>query len=412
MPRCVAQKLGKPVKWTETRSESLLAGPPRPRPDPGHHDRRQAATAPSPAWTCDLLADMGAYLRPGRRRASRSSARSCSTRSTRSRPTSSPARTSSPPRRPTDAYRGAGRPEATFAIERIMDELAVELGRDPMELREQNWIKHEEFPFTTVGGLDLRLGQLRGRPPHKAMELFDYDGLRREQAGAARRAATRSSSASASRPSPRCAGSPRRGVLGSLAYGAGGWETASIRMLPTGKVEVVTGVVRARAGPRDGVEPDRRRPARRAVRGRRGAARRHPGLAEGHGHLRLAVAGRRRHRRRQGRGEGRRQGQARSPRTCSRRPRTTSSSPTAASRSRAPDKGKTIQEVALGRVRGARPARRHRARPGLRRHVRPGELLLPARHPPARDRGRHRDRAGRRSASTSASTTSATWSTR
>ena len=52
----------------------------------------------------------------------------------------------------TDAYRGAGRPEATFAIERIMDELAVELGRDPMELRRQNWITHEEFPFTTVSG--------------------------------------------------------------------------------------------------------------------------------------------------------------------------------------------------------------------------------------------------------------------
>ncbi len=58
----------------------------------------------------------------------------------------------------TDAYRGAGRPEATFGIERIMDELAVELGRDPMELREQNWIKHDEFPFTTVAGLTYDTG--------------------------------------------------------------------------------------------------------------------------------------------------------------------------------------------------------------------------------------------------------------
>src|ERR1700755_1238765 len=53
----------------------------------------------------------------------------------------------------TDAYRGAGRPEATYAIERIMDELAVELGRDPLDLRRQNWIRHEEFPFTSVCGL-------------------------------------------------------------------------------------------------------------------------------------------------------------------------------------------------------------------------------------------------------------------
>ena len=48
---------------------------------------------------------------------------------------------------PTDAYRGAGRPEATFAVERMMDELAAELSRDPLELRAQNWITHEEFPF-------------------------------------------------------------------------------------------------------------------------------------------------------------------------------------------------------------------------------------------------------------------------
>ena len=54
---------------------------------------------------------------------------------------------------PVDAYRGAGRPEATYAIERIVDELAAELGMDPMALREKNWIKHEEFPFTTVAGL-------------------------------------------------------------------------------------------------------------------------------------------------------------------------------------------------------------------------------------------------------------------
>ena len=53
----------------------------------------------------------------------------------------------------TDAYRGAGRPEATFAIERMMDELAARVGVDPLEIRERNWIKHEEFPFATVSGL-------------------------------------------------------------------------------------------------------------------------------------------------------------------------------------------------------------------------------------------------------------------
>ena len=80
----------------------------------------------------------------------------------------------------TDAYRGAGRPEATFAIERIMDELAAELGLDPLEIREQNWIKHEEFPFTTVAGLEYDSGNYEAATA-RAKELFGYDALRREQ---------------------------------------------------------------------------------------------------------------------------------------------------------------------------------------------------------------------------------------
>ena len=59
---------------------------------------------------------------------------------------------------PTDAIRGAGRPESTFAIERIMDELAAELDMDPMKLREMNWITHEEFPYATVAGLTYDTG--------------------------------------------------------------------------------------------------------------------------------------------------------------------------------------------------------------------------------------------------------------
>ena len=66
---------------------------------------------------------------------------------------------------PTDAYRGAGRPEATFAIERIMDELAAELGIEPLELRERNWIRHEEFPYTTIAGLTYDSGTTRRRRP-------------------------------------------------------------------------------------------------------------------------------------------------------------------------------------------------------------------------------------------------------
>src|SRR6187549_460345 len=79
-----------------------------------------------------------------------------------------------------DAYRGAGRPEATFGIERMMDELAAELGRDPLEVREQNWITHEEFPFTTVAGMTYDSGNYEAATA-RAKELFGYDELRAEQ---------------------------------------------------------------------------------------------------------------------------------------------------------------------------------------------------------------------------------------
>ena len=292
-----------------------------------------------------------------------------------------------------------------------MDELAAELGMDPMELRRKNWIKHEEFPFTTVCGLTYDSGNYEAATD-KALELIGWDDLRREQAERRDRKDPVQLGLGISTFTEMCGLAPSR-VLGSLDYGAGGWENASIRMLATGKVEVVTGASRARAGPRDGVQPDRRRPARRAVRGRRGHPRRHAVLAQGPGHLRLALAGRRRHRDRQGGREGRSRRPGRSPRTCSRPTRTTSSSRTARSRSRAPPGSSvSIGEIAFADLHGAQPARRRRAVPGRRRDLRPGELLLPARHAPVRDRDRHRDRLRRRSASTSASTTSARRSTR
>src|SRR3712207_9057321 len=77
---------------------------------------------------------------------------------------------------PTDAYRGAGRPEATFAVERIMDELAVELDMDPLELRRRNWIRAEEFPFTSVAGMTYDSGDYE-TATQKALELIGYDEL-------------------------------------------------------------------------------------------------------------------------------------------------------------------------------------------------------------------------------------------
>jgi aerobic carbon-monoxide dehydrogenase large subunit len=234
----IARKLGRPVKWTESRSEGNMTV---------HHGRDQwqririAADSDGRirGLDVDLLADMGAYLMlltpgipllgafmfPAIYKMDAYAFKSTGIFTTKM---------------PTDAYRGAGRPEATYAIERIMDELAVELGMDPLAVRERNWIKHEEFPFTTIAGLTYDSGNYEAATA-KAMELFGYNALRDEQKQ--RRASNDpvQLGLGISTFTEMCGIAPSR-VLGSLGAAAGGWEHASIRMLPTGKVEVVTGV--------------------------------------------------------------------------------------------------------------------------------------------------------------------------
>ncbi|HJX44320.1 MAG TPA: xanthine dehydrogenase family protein molybdopterin-binding subunit, partial [Geodermatophilus sp.] len=233
----VARRLGKPVKWTETRSESLMTA---------HHGRDQIQYIDIAAdregnvkgLRCRILADMGAYLRlvsPGvpvlgafmfngiyKFPAYRFECDGIFTNKV-----------------PTDAYRGAGRPEATFAVERIMDELALELGMDPLEVRRKNWIGAEEFPFTTVAGLEYDSGDYE-TATQQALQLIGYDELREEQRRRRESNDPVQLGIGFSTFTEMCGLAPSR-VLGSLSFGAGGWEHASIRMLPTGKVEVVTG---------------------------------------------------------------------------------------------------------------------------------------------------------------------------
>ena len=233
----VARHLGKPVKYTETRTESLVSG---------HHGRDQyqtltlAATKDGTvtALKVDLVANLGAYvgLVGGgtpvlgawmfngiyKFKAYQFNLRTVLTNTTW-----------------VDAYRGAGRPEATYAIERLMDELAAEVGADPLEIRERNWITHEEFPFTSVAGMTYDSGNYEAATA-RAKELFDYDGLRREQQQRRDSKDRVQLGIGVSTFTEMCGLAPSR-VLGSLNYGAGGWEHASIRMLATGKVEVITG---------------------------------------------------------------------------------------------------------------------------------------------------------------------------
>ena len=82
---------------------------------------------------------------------------------------------------PVGAYRGAGRPEATYAIERIVDDLAAELGIDPVELRRKNWIPADAFPYTTSGGVTYDVGDYAATTD-AMLELGDYAVLRKRQA--------------------------------------------------------------------------------------------------------------------------------------------------------------------------------------------------------------------------------------
>ncbi|MEV4514352.1 xanthine dehydrogenase family protein molybdopterin-binding subunit [Dactylosporangium sp. NPDC049525] len=232
-----AQRVRKPVKYTETRGDSMLSA---------HHGRDQiqnitlTATRDGTLTGIDvkLVANMGAYLGlvgPGvpilgafmfnsiyKVPAYRFECVGVFTNTTI-----------------TDAYRGAGRPEATYAIERAMDDLADELGMDPIELRRRNWIKAEEFPFTTVAGLVYDSGDYDAATD-KALDLFDYEGLRAEQQRRRDSNDPVQLGIGVSTYTEMCGLAPSR-ILGALRYAAGGWESASVRVLPTGKVEVVTG---------------------------------------------------------------------------------------------------------------------------------------------------------------------------
>ncbi len=142
-------------------------------------------------------------------------------------------------RTPTDAYRGAGRPEATYAIERTMDALARKVGLDPAEIRRRNFITPDQFPYESGAGLTLDSGNY-GEALEKALHLVDYEGLRKEQADRRNQGSTTHLGVGLSSYLEMCGLAPSR-VLSSLKYSAGGWEAATIRVLPTGKVQVVTG---------------------------------------------------------------------------------------------------------------------------------------------------------------------------
>jgi aerobic carbon-monoxide dehydrogenase large subunit len=138
---------------------------------------------------------------------------------------------------PTDAYRGAGRPEATYAIERAIDSLAQKVGKDVLEIRRLNFIR--EFPATIASGLTIDAGDFDAALD-RALEILDYDAVRREQAERRERGDRKQLGIGFSTYIEMCGLAPSR-ILGALRYVAGGWESVTVRVLPTGAVQLMSG---------------------------------------------------------------------------------------------------------------------------------------------------------------------------
>ena len=389
-----ARRRWSPATTAATSGRRSRSPPPRTARSPA--SRSSCSPTSAPTWRSSAAA-------------CRCSARGCSTPSTSSRPTSSTARRCSPTRPGSTPTAGAGRPEATFAIERLMDELAAEVGVDPLAIREKNWITHEEFPFTSVSGMTYDSGNYEAATA-RATELFGYEGLRAEQRrrresqrpGAARhrrldlhRDVRPGSLAHPRRPQLR-----RRRLGARHASGCSPPARSRCHRAPrhTGRATRPPG---ARSSPTAWV----------CLRGHRGAARRHPDRAQGHGHLRLAVA---RHRWR-GAGQGGRQGH--------REGQADRGAPARGRRRRRRVLGRAVQRQ--GHRQGRHDRRGGARRPGpattcptaSSRASTPTRRSTPTRSPsrtaPTCARWRSTPRPGpRRCASTSASTTSARSSTR
>ena len=233
----VARKLGLPVKWVEERSENYLAT---------HHGRgviqdiEVAATEEGKLLgvRAHTFADMGAYLMlvtpgipilgaflwAGPYTADCYSVEFTGVFTNKT---------------PTDAYRGAGRPEATYAVERIMDALARRVGKDPAQVRRMNFIPPFDEATATPGGLEFDSGNY-GASLDSALELAGYEQLRKEQASRRDNNDSKQIGIGISSYIEMCGIAPSQ-VLASVRYSAGGWDSATIRCHPTGKVTLITG---------------------------------------------------------------------------------------------------------------------------------------------------------------------------
>jgi carbon-monoxide dehydrogenase large subunit len=231
-----AAKVRRPVKWTADRSESFMSDA-HGRDHVTHVELALDAGAKFLALKVSTVANMGAYL---------STFATCvptylygtllaGTYTTPAIYVETKAVFTNTV--PVDAYRGAGRPEATFLVERIVDLAADELGIDPAELRRRNFIAANAFPYQTPVALQYDSGdyQTTLRMAEEAAGYAGFEGRRQE---AARRGKLRGIGIATY---IEACGIAPSAVVGSLGARAGLFESAAVRVHPTGSVTVLTG---------------------------------------------------------------------------------------------------------------------------------------------------------------------------
>ena len=226
----VSRELGVPIKWVESRSENFLTTI-HGRGQVGEIEMGLKNDGTITAFRYNVLADCGAYYQlltvaiftltglmlPGPYKIANIEMNATGVFTNKVA---------------TDAYRGAGRPEATYILERMMDIAAVELGMDPVEIRRKNFPDKSEFPFNTSAGLSYDSGDYH-LALDRALEAADYPAMRAEQEEA--RKDGRYLGIGFSTYVEICGMGP------SAALGGQGWESARVRVEPTGKATVFSG---------------------------------------------------------------------------------------------------------------------------------------------------------------------------
>ena len=231
-----SKKIGRPVKWVADRSESFITDA-HGRDHVTHAEMAFDANNKAIGMRVDTLANLGAYLSTfapsvptwlhGTLLAGQytTPAIYCNVKAMFTNTV------------PVDAYRGAGRPEATYVVERLMSKAARELGVDQTELRRKNFIQPSQFPYQTPVAVVYDTGDYEASLD-KAMGMADYKGFEARRAAAKAKGKLRGIGVASY---IEACGIAPSSLVGALGARAGLYEAATVRVNPTGSVSVLTG---------------------------------------------------------------------------------------------------------------------------------------------------------------------------